>query len=115
MGGVDGCCGAASGEREGDRERAEAPSGAPLRVSIECLESTDENDRAQFLASETEKIQNVPTEKKQRSSTLGCATLVLHATLAGALPAHSTGTPACPQTLIFGRPKATHRPQATHV
>ena len=44
MGGVDGCCGAASGEREGDRERAEAPSGAPLRVSIECLESTDEND-----------------------------------------------------------------------
>ena len=63
MGGVDGCCGAASGEREGDRERAEAPSGAPLRVSIECLESTDENDRAQFLASETEKIQNVPTEK----------------------------------------------------
>jgi hypothetical protein len=55
MGGVDGCCGAASGEREGDRERAEAPSGAPLRVSIECLESTDENDGAQFLASETEK------------------------------------------------------------
>ena len=44
MGGVDGCCGAASGEREGDRARAEAPSGAPLRVSIECLESTDEND-----------------------------------------------------------------------
>ena len=37
MGGVDGCCGAASGEREGDRERAEAPSGAPLRVSIEYL------------------------------------------------------------------------------
>ena len=60
MGGVDGCCGVASGEREGDRERAEAPSGAPLRVSIECL---DENDRAQFLASETEKIKKVPTEK----------------------------------------------------
>ena len=56
MGGVDGCCGAASGEREGDRERAEAPSGAPLRVSIE-------NDRAQLLASETEKIKKVPTEK----------------------------------------------------
>ena len=34
---MDGCCGAASGEREGDRERAEAPSGAPLRVSIEYL------------------------------------------------------------------------------
>ena len=45
----------------------------------------------------------------KRSSKLGCANLVLHATLAGALRA-----PACPQTLIFGRPKATHRPQATH-
>ena len=55
MGVVGWYCGAASGEREGDRERAEAPSGAPLRVSIECLESTDENDGAQFLASETEK------------------------------------------------------------
>ena len=64
MGGVDACCGATSGEREGDRERAGAPSGAQLRVSIECLESTDENDGAQFLASETEKIQNVPTGKK---------------------------------------------------
>ena len=93
MGGVDGCCGAASGEREGDRERAEAPSGAPLRVSIECLESTDENDGAQFLASETEKIQNVPTEKNQITFKLVCANLVLHATLAGA---RATGTSVSP-------------------
>ena len=100
MGGVDGCCGVASGEREGDRERAEAPSGAPLRVSIECL---DENDRAQFLASETEKNPKCSNRKNQISSKLGCANLVLHATLAGALPA-----PACRQTLIFGRPNATH-------
>ena len=38
MGVVGGCCGATSSEREGDRERAEAPSGAQLRVSIECPE-----------------------------------------------------------------------------
>ena len=44
MGGVDGCCGAASGEREGDREREEAPSGALFRVSIECLGRGDAND-----------------------------------------------------------------------
>ena len=35
MGVVGGYCGAASGEREGDLEREDAPSG--LRVSIECL------------------------------------------------------------------------------
>jgi len=33
----------------------------------------------------------------------------MHATLEEGLPA-----PACPQTLIFGRPKATHQPKATH-
>jgi len=36
----------------------------------------------------------------------GCA-CVGDATLEEGLPA-----PACPQTLIFGRPKATHRPKA---
>ena len=51
MGVVCGCCGAASSEREGDRERAEAPSGAQLRVSIECLERI----LAAAGASETEK------------------------------------------------------------
>jgi hypothetical protein len=38
MGVVGGSWGATSSEREGDRERTEAPSGAQLRMSIECLE-----------------------------------------------------------------------------
>ena len=37
MGVVGWYCGAASGEREGDLEREDAPSGALLSVSIECL------------------------------------------------------------------------------
>ena len=65
------------------------------------------------VALQTGDADGVRNGKNETESSNSCPKRALrnemHATLGVRLRA-----PACPQTLIFGRPKATHRPKVTH-
>jgi len=93
---------------DGGHGRARTAPVAYKRVAVRghvCVRVVVQTKVLTPTASTNRKIETDPSNRFQKRGLRN----EMHATLEEGLPA-----PACPQTLIFGRPKATHRLKATH-
>jgi hypothetical protein len=89
---------------DGGHGRRTAPV-AYKRVAVPSVGTCVRADKGDAVGVSNRKIETDPSNRFQKRALVN----EMHATLGFRLRA-----PACPQTLIFGRPKATHRPKTTH-